>query len=196
MHWSAFCLFHWWKRNFEDAHEYRLLSASCFRWNPCLTFCKFTKSLHLQFLFILQRLAFMTRHQLFPACPPFVNTVYYKFNLLFSAFSKLVIRLQFLIRWIHKFSCLFFASHNSVDWRENFKSHDMRIKGKSTWFFFFLHMMQTLLLQIYYLLLLKLWEITGVQQNTAFPTTYSEYFSFFNKSFHFFLWKLSHWLWY
>ena len=23
------------------------------------------------------RLAFMTRHQFFPACPPFVNTVYY-----------------------------------------------------------------------------------------------------------------------
>ena len=30
----------------------------------------------MQFLFTLQRLAFMTRHQFFPACPPFVNTVY------------------------------------------------------------------------------------------------------------------------
>ena len=40
------------------------------------TLCKFTESLHLQFLFILQRLAFMTSHQFFPACPPFVNTVY------------------------------------------------------------------------------------------------------------------------
>ena len=49
---------------------------SYFRWNPRLTLCKFTESLHLQFLFILQRLAFMTRHQFFPACPPFVNTVY------------------------------------------------------------------------------------------------------------------------
>ena len=29
MHWSAFCLFHWWQKNFEDAHEYRLLRASC-----------------------------------------------------------------------------------------------------------------------------------------------------------------------
>ena len=28
------------------------------------------------FCFSLQRLAFMTRHQFFPACPPFVNTVY------------------------------------------------------------------------------------------------------------------------
>ena len=36
---------------------------------------KFTESLHLQFLFILQRLAFMTKHQFSPACPPFVNTV-------------------------------------------------------------------------------------------------------------------------
>ena len=36
----------------------------------------FTESSHLQVLFILQRLAFMTRHQFFPACPPFVNTVY------------------------------------------------------------------------------------------------------------------------
>ena len=36
----------------------------------------FAESLHLQFLFTLQRLAFMTRHQFFPACPPFVNTVY------------------------------------------------------------------------------------------------------------------------
>ena len=27
-------------------------------------------------LFTLQRLAFMTRHQFFPTCPPFVNTVY------------------------------------------------------------------------------------------------------------------------
>ena len=35
-----------------------------------------TESFHLQFLFILQHLAFMTRHQFFPACPPFVNTVY------------------------------------------------------------------------------------------------------------------------
>ena len=49
---------------------------SYFRWNPCYTLCKFTGSLHLQLFFILQRLAFMTRHQLFPACPPFVNTVY------------------------------------------------------------------------------------------------------------------------
>ena len=32
MHWSAFCLIHWWQRNFEDAHEYRLLRASCFRY--------------------------------------------------------------------------------------------------------------------------------------------------------------------
>ena len=38
----------------------------------------------------------MTRRQFFPACPPFVNTVYYKFNLFFfSAFLKLVMRLQF-----------------------------------------------------------------------------------------------------
>ena len=29
MHWSAFCLFHWWQRNFEDAHKYRLIRASC-----------------------------------------------------------------------------------------------------------------------------------------------------------------------
>ena len=36
----------------------------------------FFESLHLQFLFILQRLAFMTWHQFFRACPPFVNTVY------------------------------------------------------------------------------------------------------------------------
>ena len=43
-------------------------------------------------------------------------------------------------------------------------------------------------------LVMKRREITGVQQNTAFSTTYSECFSFFNKSFHFFLWKLSHWL--
>ena len=49
---------------------------SYFRWNPCQTLCKFTESLHLQFLFTLQRLAFMTRHQFFPACLPFVNTVY------------------------------------------------------------------------------------------------------------------------
>ena len=42
----------------------------------CQTLWKFTESLHLQFLFILQRLAFMTRHQFFSACPPFVNTVY------------------------------------------------------------------------------------------------------------------------
>ena len=37
---------------------------SYFRW--CQTLCKFTESLHLQFLFTL----------FFPACPPFVNTVY------------------------------------------------------------------------------------------------------------------------
>ena len=30
-----------------------------------------------QFLFTPQRLAFMTRHQFFPTCPPFVNTVYW-----------------------------------------------------------------------------------------------------------------------
>ena len=41
---------------------------------------KVTESLHLQFLFTLQRLAFMTRHQFFPACPPFVNTVYGMFK--------------------------------------------------------------------------------------------------------------------
>ena len=39
-----------------------------------------TESLHFQFLFILQRLAFMTRHQFFPACPPFVNMVYSVFT--------------------------------------------------------------------------------------------------------------------
>ena len=49
---------------------------SYFWWNPCYTLCKFTESLHLQLLFTLQRLAFMTRRQFFPACPPFVNTVY------------------------------------------------------------------------------------------------------------------------
>ena len=47
------------------------------------------RSLHLQYLFILQRLAFITRHQFFPAYPPFVNTVYYKFNLLFFCFFKI-----------------------------------------------------------------------------------------------------------
>ena len=42
-------------------------------WNSCLTLCKFVESLPLQFLFILQRLAFMTSHKFFPACLPFVN---------------------------------------------------------------------------------------------------------------------------
>ena len=32
---------------------------------------------------------FMTRRQFFPACPPFVNTVYYKFNLFFFCFFKI-----------------------------------------------------------------------------------------------------------
>ena len=38
------------------------------------------KDFHLQFLFILQRLTFMTRHQFFPPCLPFVNTVYRHFK--------------------------------------------------------------------------------------------------------------------
>ena len=58
---------------------------SYFRWNPCQTLCKFTESLHLQFLFTLQRLAFMTRHQFFPACLPFVNTVYSYWSLIVPA---------------------------------------------------------------------------------------------------------------
>ena len=117
----------------------------------------------------------------------------------FSAFLKLVMRLQYKNRWIHAFSCLFFASHNSVDWRESFKSHDTRIKGKSTWFFF-VHdanfISPNLLFVAFKTLLMKRREITGVQQNTALPTTLSECFSFFNKSFHFLLWKLAHRLWY
>ena len=29
IYWSAFGLCHWWQRNFEDWHEYRLIRASC-----------------------------------------------------------------------------------------------------------------------------------------------------------------------
>ena len=47
----------------------------------------------MQFLFTLQRLAFMTRHQFFPACPPFVNTVYRQNEVLIN-WNKLLPWLQ------------------------------------------------------------------------------------------------------
>ena len=33
MHWSTFCLFYWWQRNFKDAHEYRLLEPLVLQWD-------------------------------------------------------------------------------------------------------------------------------------------------------------------
>ena len=45
MYWSAFCVFHWWQKNFEDAHKY-LARANCARACcdlPCLDRAEQTK---------------------------------------------------------------------------------------------------------------------------------------------------------
>ena len=64
-------------RSFHSFKNQRLTPykalPSLTQWNSGLTLCKFAESLPLQFLFILRRLAFMTSHKFFPACPPFVN---------------------------------------------------------------------------------------------------------------------------
>ena len=65
-----------------------------FKVESALNTSKFTESLHLQFLLILQSLAFMTRYQFFPMCPPFVNTVYGLLNIILQEACSVTIILE------------------------------------------------------------------------------------------------------